>query len=224
MASIERKYQFAVIATDVVIFTVKDGFLEVLLIEMKKKPYMGRWALPGGLVHPREPLDVAALRHLVLKTGIKSTYLEQLYTFGKVDRDPFGRVVSVAYMALMPGQNLKLHTTREYADVAWFPVEHLPKLAYDHREIIHYAVTRLKSKLGYSNIVHSLLPDEFTFGDLQKIYEVILRKRLDKRNFRKKIRSLKFVRAVGRKKVGAAHRPAELFAFVNRKLALIDIL
>jgi len=224
MLKIKKKYSFAVIATDVVIFTVHAGVLKVLFINMKKKPYTGAWALPGGLIRGEESLDQAALRHLKQKAGVGDAYLEQLATFGEVDRDPFGRVVSVAYMALISQEGVRLKTTEEYSDVRWFPVKHLPALAYDHAEIVKYALARLRTKLEYSNAVYSLLPREFTLSDLQGIYEIILGKKLDKRNFRKKILALGILRNIDRKKVGTPNRPAALYSFVKRTPAVVKIL
>jgi 8-oxo-dGTP diphosphatase len=224
MGKIQKKYKFAVIASDVVIFTIKDGELQVLLIKMKKAPFTGCWAAPGGLVKPAESVDSAAKRILQEKTGVSNVYLEQLYTFGKVDRDPFGRVVSVAYFALIPYTGLMLRTTEEYEDVRWYPVNKLPKLAYDDDEIISCAIQRLKSKLGYTNIIYSLLPHEFTLSELQKIYEIILGKQFDKRNFRKKFLSLQLVKTTGTKRIGEANRPAELYTFTSRKMQRVDIL
>ncbi len=219
-----KKYQFAVIATDVVVFTVFEGSLRALLIKMKKEPFEGMWAVPGGLVKPDESVDSAAQRQLVSKTGVKEVYLEQLYTFGKVNRDPFGRVVSVAYFALIPNTGIKLYTTDEYADVAWFPVNKLPPLAYDHKEIIKTAITRLISKLEYTNVVYSLLPNNFTLTDLQEIYQIILGKKLDKRNFRKKILSLGLIKKTGKRQVGEGGRPAELFNFVKRAPQVVEMI
>ncbi len=224
MAQAKPKYKFAVIATDVVIFTLKDDKLQALLIKMKKKPYTGFWAAPGGLVKPNESVDQSAKRQLYTKTGVKDVYLEQLYTFGKVNRDPFGRVVSVAYFVLIPNANLKLKTTEEYAGVEWFSINKLPKLAYDHQEVIDYAIKRLQAKLGYTNIVYSLLPKEFTLSDLQKTYEIILNKKLDKRNFRKRILSLKLVKKVDKQRVGEAHRPADFYTFISCKPQIVQIL
>ena len=219
-----RKYKFAVIATDVVILTVDGGELNVLLIKMKKRPYENAWAAPGGLVGGNESVDAAAKRVLSDKTGVGNVYLEQLYTFGRVDRDPFGRVVSVAYFALIPGAGLKLKTTDEYADVKWFPAADLPRLAYDHKEIIGCAVRRLRAKLEYTNIVYGLLPEECTLSDLQEIYEVILGRKLDKRNFRKKIISLGLVAKTGRKTAGEPNRPAVLYRFKKRSPRNMEIL
>jgi 8-oxo-dGTP diphosphatase len=219
-----KKYKHAVIATDVVIFTVQNGQLKVLLIKMKKHPYANMWAAPGGLVRPDESLEDAATRILYAETSVKNVYLEQLYTFGQVDRDPFGRVVSVAYFALIPSGGLQLKTIKEYGGVGWFPVKDLPELAYDHRQIIDTAIERLAAKLSYTNVIYGLLPDEFTLADVQKFYEVILGHQLDKRNFRKKILSLGIVEKINKKKNTGPNRPAELYKFKERKPQMIELL
>lgn len=222
--SIKKKYKFAVIATDIVIFTVAEDSLKVLLIKMKKHPFEGYWAAPGGLVKPRESVDSSAERNLKEKTGLSGVYLEQLYTFGRVARDPFGRVVSVAYYALIPSGGIKLKTTKEYEDVKWFEVRGLPKLAYDHREIIAMAIARLQERLGSTNVAYSLLPRQFTLTGLQKVYEIILGRKLDKRNFRKKFLSTSLIRRIGHKTSGGAHRPAELYEFTSHTLKTADML
>lgn len=224
MKEVRRKYKFTIIATDVVIFTIRDSRLQVLLIKMKKFPFADCWAAPGGLVKVDESVDDAAKRHLFKKTGVKNIYLEQLYTFGSMKRDPFGRVVSVAYFALIPGVHKKLKTTREYSDINWFPIDKLPKMAYDHKEMIDYAISRLKSKIEYTNIVYSLLQEEFTLGELQQVYQIILNRKLDKRNFRRKILSLNLIKRVWRKKKGGASRPAELYMFGKRSPQIVEIL
>ncbi|MEK7570384.1 MAG: NUDIX domain-containing protein [Patescibacteria group bacterium] len=219
-----KKYTFAVIASDVVILTIREGVLHALCIQMQKAPFTGKWAVPGGLVLPTESVDHAAHRLLAEKAGIRNVYLEQLYTFGKVQRDPFGRVVSVAYFALVPSDHLQLRTTKEYAGVRWFPVHKLPGMAYDHAEVVAIAVQRLQAKLAYTNIAFNLLPKEFTLSELQQVYEVIIGKGFDKRNFRKKVLALKLVRPTGQKRVGEANRPAQLYAFTHRSIARADIL
>jgi 8-oxo-dGTP diphosphatase len=224
MKNVIQKYQFAVIATDVVIFTIQDDKLKVLLIQMKKEPYQSYYAVPGGLISPDESVDDSSKRHLEVKTGISNVYLEQLYTFGEVDRDPFGRVVSVAYFALVPSEKVKLQTTAEYGEVGWFEINNLPKLAYDHKKIIKYAVDRLKAKLEYSNVVYGLLSKEFSLGQLQNVYEIILNKKIDKRNFRKKILSLNLVEKTDKKTLGEAHRPADLYRFISRLFKNIEIM
>jgi 8-oxo-dGTP diphosphatase len=219
-----KKHKFTAVATDVVIFTVREQKLQVLLIKMKKSPYQNHFAMPGGMIRVDETVDEGAKRILKEKVNIENVYLEQLYTFGEVGRDPFGRVVSVAYFALIPSDNLVLKTTSEYADIGWFPIADLPPLAYDHNKIVRTAVKRLQNKLSYSNIVYSLLPDEFTLGEIQNTYEIILGTKLDKRNFRKKLFSLNLVKSLGRQKRGMANRPATLYAFTSKKLREVEML
>lgn len=219
-----RKYAHAVIATDVAIFTVEEGELKVLLIKMKKHPYEKAWAIPGGLVRGDESLDDAARRHLSGKTGVERVYLEQLASFGAPDRDPFGRVVSVAYVALIPVGTKELRTTEEYGGVAWFPVRKLPPLAYDHKEILMTAVERLRAKLAYTNIAYGLLPREFTLTELQRVYEIILGTALDKRNFRKKLAALGLLVPTGKTRKEGAHRPALLYRFAEHKPRNIEVL
>lgn len=221
---VSKKYIHAVIATDIVLFTIIDKELNVLLIKMNKAPYEGMWAAPGSLVQAEESIDDAAKRVLVEKSGIKNAYIEQLATFGKVNRDPFGRVVSVAYLGIIPNPPVLLTTTEEHREVNWFPVKKLPSLAYDHKEIIKEAYERLKSKLAYTNIATHIVPDEFTLSDLQLTYEIVLGKELDKRNFRKKLFEVKLVKKTGKLDIGKAHRPAELYRFVSREQKNVEIL
>ena len=224
MQKVIKKYSHAVIAADVVIFTIQQHELKVLLIQMKNPPYQDCWAAPGGLVKGSESVETAACRILVEKTGVKDVYLEQLYKFGEVDRDPFGRVVSVAHMALIPSKGVALATTQEYGDVAWFSLKKLPKLAYDHADMIALAVKRLQAKLGYTNVVYGILPQQFTLTDMQESYEAILGKKLDKRNFRKKTLSFGMLKNTRKKVKGRANRPAELYEFLTKKPNSFSIL
>lgn len=222
---LKKTYKFVIVAIDAVVLVVKDEVLRVLLIKPKRAALKESWALPGGMVMPKESVDEAVWRHLAQKAGLSDVYLEQLYTFGKVKRDPFGRVVSVAHLALIPpDKKIDLKTTEAYTDIKWFPVGCLPSLAYDHKEIIAKALERLRAKLAYTNIVYSLLPERFTMGQMQRVYEMILDRKLDKRNFRKKIKVLNLIKKVGRQKRGAPNRPAELFTFVSKKPRIIGIL
>ena len=148
------------VAVDAVLFTIADRELKTLLVKIKKGPFVGSWAFPGGLVQIGEPLDEAARRELSEKTGVQDLYLEQLYTFGDARRDPVVHTVAVAYFALVPHFDQVLHSGEKYADVGWFPVRALPQLAYDHNAIAAYALQRLQAKLGYTNIVYSLLPQQ----------------------------------------------------------------
>lgn len=224
MAKLHKKYKFAVIATDVVLFTVHEKELMVLLIKMKKHPFENAWAAPGGLVGPEESVGEAAAKHLANKAGIKNVYLEQFYTFGEVNRDPFGRVVSVAHLALIPKSRYVLKTSEEYEDVRWFSVKDLPSLAYDHKDMIKLGIEKLKDRLKTSNIVYSLLPQEFTLSELQKIYEIILGRKFDKRNFRKKFLSLNIIKSLQKQRRGGANRPAQLYTFIARSPRLVEVI
>jgi 8-oxo-dGTP diphosphatase len=167
-------------------------------------------------VRPEEDMLSGATRNLKEKTAVKGAYLEQLYAFGRPDRDPRGRVVSVAYMALISAEPVELRTTERYGGISWFSIKKLPPLAYDHREIVEYAISRLRTKLEYTNIVYSLLPEKFTLTRLQNIYEIILDRSLDKRNFRKKFLSLGLIQATKQFERGGRQRPAQLFKFKHR--------
>ena len=211
------------VAVDAVLFTLTQGALRTLLVKIKKGGFADRWAFPGGLVQLDESLDAAAQRELYEKTGVQDLYLEQLYTFGSATRDPSARTVSVAYFALIPPLAQTLHLGEKYADIAWFPVHDLPELAYDHNAIAEYALQRLQSKLGYANIVYGLLPQEFTVAELQGVYEIILDRQLDRRNFRRKIISSGLLKPLLKTRRGA-HRPAQLYTFSQRQPMQLDVL
>ncbi len=213
-----------VVAVDVAIFTLLGGELKVVLVKVKKRPYSGMWALPGGIIRSDESLEEAAYRELAEKTGLKNVYLEQLYTFGDVERDKTRRAVSTVYFALVDAEGLRLKTTEKYAGIEWFPVKRLPRFGYDHAGVIRYAVKRLRWKLEYTNVAWSLLPKTFTLTELQTAYEAILSRKLDKRNFRKKILSLKLLASTGKMKRSGAHRPAELYRFKTRKPVIVKVL
>jgi len=213
---------YAYLAVDVIVFTVDERDLKALLVKIRGGPFAGKWAFPGGMVGIAEPLDTAAERELTAQTGLDDLYLEQLRTFGKPDRDPRARVVSTAYFALAPRKAVRRSGGR-YADVAWFPVRRLPPLAYDHDTMVAHALERLRSKLEYTNIVYSLLPAEFTLGELQDLYETILGRCLDRRNFRRKILATGLLRALPRQRRGP-HRPATLYSFIKRKPTVVAIL
>ena len=219
-----KSKNYPIAAVDMVVFTVEDNALKVILIKMKKKPFKNRWAFPGGRVGVKESLDQAAQRELYEKTGLKKVYLEQLYTFGQVNRDPLARIVSVAYFALVNSQGIRLKTTTKYAGIDWFNVKELPSLAYDHKEIAKVALERLRAKLEYTNIVYSLLPRYFTLSELRRVYEIILDRKLDRRNFQKKIFRLKLLRPTSQIRKGLPHRPARLYAFRKREPMIIEIL
>lgn len=212
------------VAVDVAVFTVRDGALHVLLVETSGGPFAGAWALPGGLVRDDEALDEAAARELAARTGVGDIYLEQLYTFGSPDRDPHARVVSVAYVALIPHGRFPARLDNpKYRRVAWSAVRRLPPLAYDHADVVRVAVARLRAKLHYTNLVYTLLPPAFTVSELQAVYEAILDRRLDRRNFRKKILSTGLLVPLGRVRRGA-HRPAALHRFRRRRPMTVALL
>lgn len=223
MPKLPQKPAIAV-AADAAIFTVQDGVLKVLLIRMKKKPYTGRWALPGGRLEAAETAEGTARRILRVQTGVHDAYLEQLATFDAPKRDPFGRVISVAHVALMRSEGVTLKTSEKYAGVKWEAIAKAKSLAYDHDLILETAVRRLRAKLEYTNVVWSLLPEIFSLSELQQAYEAILGRVLDKRNFRKKILSLGLLASTGKKRAEGPHRPAELYRFRRRELSYIDIL
>ncbi len=210
------------VAVDLVIYTLNRKALRCLLVQVKEGPFAGRWAFPGGLVGAEESLDQAAEREVRERTGVKNGYLEQLYTFGKPERDPATRAVSVSYLALVPFQGVRLNPASKYGDIGWFSANHIPHLAYDHDQVGRLALQRLRSKLHYTNIVYSLLPSEFTLGELQEIYETILHRPLDRRNFRKKILTLGLLKQLRKKRHGT-HRPASLYAFMKRRPMIIEM-
>lgn len=210
------------VAVDVVVFTLIQKVLQCLLVQIKEGPFAGMWAFPGGLVAADESLDQAAERETGERTGVANSYIEQVYTFGKPERDPATRVVSVCYLALVAEQRARINATQKYADIRWTPVSRIPHLAYDHDQVARLALQRLRSKLQYTNIVYSLLPSEFTLGELQEVYEIILHRTLDRRNFRKKILSLGLLKRLRKKRRGT-HRPAALYAFIRRRPMVIEM-
>jgi 8-oxo-dGTP diphosphatase len=199
------------VTADIVLFTIRDRSLQLLLIKRAAKPFAGRYALPGGFVKQDESLDAAAVRELREETGVSKVYLEQLYTFGDPKRDPRGRVITVAYYALVPNtQSLEAGT--DAAEAAWFPVTDLPPLAFDHRKIVEYAHQRIQNKLNYTNVGFELLPPKFTLTELQLVYEAILGQDLDKRNFRRKISQQGIVKPA-KEWVQTVTKPAQLYRF-----------
>ena len=207
------QYPRAALTVDCVVFGFDEGELKVLLIERALEPFKGKWALPGGFVRVEETVDEAARRELAEEAGLQDVFLEQLYTFGAVNRDPRERVVSVAYYALV---KLSAHDTRaatDAADARWFPISKVPKLAFDHANILATALARLKSKVRYQPIGFELLPPNFTLSQLQHLYEAVLESDLDKRNFRKKVLSLGLLIPLKETRMMGRHRPAQLFRF-----------
>lgn len=210
------------IAVDVVLFTIQGGTLKVLLVKRQQMPYRGTRALPGGFVGHEESVDAAALRELQEETNIANIYLEQLYTFGEPTRDPRGRVISVAYYALVNWQQFQLKARQRVSEASWFAVKRLPVLAFDHRRIVDYALERLRNKINYTTVGFQLLSKHFTLTELQSSYEVILGQRLDKRNFRRKMLQLRILKDTRGFKAQGRQRPARLYTFTEPKVVKLQ--
>ncbi len=210
------------VTVDLVIFTVDDKKLKVLLVKRANEPFEGCWSIPGGFLKKGESLEEAASRVMEEKTGVREVYLEQLYTFGRPDRDPRARIITVTYFALIPWMRLIQPGSRKISDLAWFSVDDVPELAFDHLEILRRAVTRLRAKVSYSSIVYGLLPEAFRLSDLQKMYEIIINEKLDKRNFRKRMLATGLLEETGKKERLGAHRPAMLYQFKKREVVFFD--
>ena len=211
--SYSYEYPRPAVTVDCVIFGLDESqLLKVLLIQRAHAPFEGHWALPGGFVDMDEDLETAALRELEEETGVRDVFIEQLYTFGAPKRDPRGRVISVAYYALV---NLSKHPVQAASDarkVEWFAIDQLPPLAFDHQQVLSIAIQRLRAKVRYQPIGFELLPEKFTLTQLQTLYETILGVSLNKRNFRTRILKMNVLKKIEQQK-GVAHRPAYLYAF-----------
>jgi 8-oxo-dGTP diphosphatase len=204
------------LTVDIVIFTIEQGALKVLLVKRGIEPFTGQYAIPGGFVLENESLDQAAMRELREETGVAEVYLEQLYSFGDPKRDPRGRVVTVAYYALISAEHSQLRAGSDAAAAAWFAVDAVPDLAFDHPKILAYAVERLRNKLEYTTVGFQLLPEKFSLSELQEVYEAILGKKLDKRNFRRKLALLKILKPTSEYRRDG-RKPARLYRFVAAK-------
>jgi 8-oxo-dGTP diphosphatase len=206
-------YPRAALTVDCVVFGYDEGELKVLLIQRALEPFKGRWALSGGFVRVEETIDDAARRELAEETGLKDVFLEQLYTFGAISRDPRERVVSVAHYALVKLSDHRAKAATDAANAEWFPISKMPKLAFDHADILSTALTRLKGKVRYQPIGFELLPPKFTLSELQHLYEAVLETELDKRNFRKKVLGFGLLVPLKESRMAGRHRPAQLFRF-----------
>lgn len=211
------EYPRAALTVDCVVFGFDETELKVLLIQRALEPFKGRWALPGGFVRVEETVDDAARRELVEETGLKNVFLEQLYTFGTVNRDPRERVVSVAHYALVKLSDHRAKAATDAANAEWFPVSKVPALAFDHADILAAALARLKGKVRYEPIGFELLPPKFTLSQLQHLYEAVLATDLDKRNFRKKVLGFGLLIPLKQTQMTGRHRPAQLFSFDAEK-------
>ena len=210
------------VTTDLVIFTIKDNSLKALLVKRNVEPFKDKWALPGGFVRMEESLEDSAKRELFEETGVKDVYLEQLYSFGNPKRDPRGRVITISYFSLINSEKVKLKASTDVSEAKWFPVSKIPSIAFDHKEILNYAIKRLKWKFEYTTIAFSLLSNKFSLGELQKIYEIVFEKQIDKRNFRKKILSLNILKKESIRK-DATYRPPQLYSLKKDIGEIIEI-
>jgi 8-oxo-dGTP diphosphatase len=202
------------ISVIVVILTVDESGLRVLVIHRSGEPHLGWWALPGGHLLTGESLADAAARKLFEETGVEDVYLEQLFTFDDLDGEAGS--VAVAYFALVDPRRVRLRNEPTW-EPRWFPIADLPELAFDNRKVVDYALLRLRNKLEYTNVAYSLLPLSFTLSELQAVYESIFGRRMDKRNFRRRMLSQGIIRPTGKTIARGAHRPAELFEFTSRQ-------
>ncbi len=218
----KEEYEKPSVTVDIVIFTMRDHDLKVLLVKRNLDPFKGRWAIPGGFVRIHESLEEAAKRELEEETGVKNVYLEQLYSFGDPKRDPRGRVITVAYMALVNSDKINLRASNDVSDAQWFSVSKLPTLAFDHKDILTYALKRLRWKFEYTTVAFSLLSERFTMKEVQDIYEIVFDKKFDKRNFAKKILSLDILKEEGIKK-DVSHRRPQLYSLKKNIAEIVEI-
>ncbi|WP_407482459.1 NUDIX hydrolase [Elizabethkingia meningoseptica] len=211
------------VAVDAVVFGYFDKEdLQILLIKRKIEPFKGSWALPGGLVLDDEDLDEAVKRELYEEAGIKPDFLEQLYSFGNVGRDPRNRVVSVAYLGLVNPSYFELFADSDAEDAQWFSVHKLPPLAFDHQKIIDTALKRLRTKIQYQPVGFNLLNEEFPFSDLENLYKAIIGQEIDRRNFRKKIMSYGLLNETNNFKKEGSGRPGKMFTFNQEKYKALE--
>jgi 8-oxo-dGTP diphosphatase len=213
------QYEMPAVAVDCVIFglDLETKDLKVMLIERDLDPFAGMWAIPGGFVRRGESLEQAAARELEEETGISNVFLEQLYSFGDPGRDPRGWVISVAYYALVSPEGHRVVARTDARQAAWFTVKRLPRLAFDHARIVQAALERLRGKLSYAPVGFELLPRKFTVRQLQNLYEIVIGRKLDNRNFRKKIFGMDLLRELDEMQHGVPHRAARLYSFDERK-------
>ena len=210
-------YPRPAVTTDCVIFGFDAGELKVLLIERGIEPFKGRWAMPGGFLNMDENADDCARRELLEETGVENVFIEQLYTFSDVNRDPRGRVITVAYYALIKLSDYKVTAGDDASKAQWFPISKVPALAFDHDHMLRVALNRLKGKIRYQPIGFELLPEKFTMPELQNLYESILEVSLDRRNFRKKIMGTGVIVDHEESVKGVPHKGAKYYSFDKAK-------
>jgi 8-oxo-dGTP diphosphatase len=205
------------LSTDCVVFGYAESQLQIALIERKRGPFTGAWALPGGFMEGDETIEEGARRELLEETGIDNIYLKQCGAFSQVDRDPRGRVITLAFFALVDPSQYQLISSGDAARANWWPANALPCLAFDHAAIVESAWSALRVAVSSTPLAFTLLPKLFTLGQLQQFYEQVYKTQIDKRNFRKRVAKLEHVAATGKSTEGAAHRPAQLYTFDSDK-------
>ncbi len=219
--------QYTIVATDVVIMTIKDGELAARMMKVHRPPYYeNQYGFPGGLILISETAEQAALRIVKERAGLRehSIYLEQLQTFSELNRDKRGKVVSISYLALVPWEELDGAERDSDDELAWIPVKKLRNLAYDHNDMLKVAKERLSSRVTYTTLIAKIMPKEFTLTELEKTFELVSGKSLDKRNFRKKIEKLSVLTDLKKKTEGVKHRPAKLYKFTSEKVIILEML
>lgn len=212
------------LTVDNLLFTIINSKLQILLIKRLLDPYKDCWAIPWWFVLDDESIEKAAYRELYEETNVEWIYLEQLFTFWDLWRDPRWRVVSVAYMSVVSREKIILKAWTDAKEVKFFPIVKLPKLAFDHKEILNYWIQRLKYKMEYTNISKYFLSDKFTLSELQNIYEIVFEKKFDARNFRKKIDKLDIIAPTWEMQFWVKHRPAMLYKFLDKSLKIVEII
>lgn len=203
------------VTVDVVIFTILDDELQLLLVKRGVRPYIGAWALPGGFVGIDEELHDAAVRELAEETGLDCAYLEQLGAYGQPDRDSRERVISIPYFAVISSDTIQLQGGSDAVQAAWHSCNALPPLAFDHDSIVQLAMQRIAERTRDTSVALLFLQEEFTLSELQRVHELLLSESIDKRNFRKWVNSVDYLKPTGRKRTGGQHRPAALYTAVQ---------
>lgn len=209
---IDKFFQFG-LSVDCVVFGYQEGTLKILLIKRGAEPYINQWALPGDLVYPNEDIEVAARRILHDLTALDNLYLEQTQVYGRVDRHPIGRVITVGYYSLINIENYDPHASSWAESVFWVDINKIPSLAFDHNEILDQALETLRFRVRHRPVGFELLPQKFTIGELRRLYEALLNETYDNANFRKKILSMKMLKCLGEYEQNVAHRPSRLYSF-----------
>lgn len=215
-----KKTQMNDVTVDIVILTIENNFLKVLLTNRILTPFKNHLTLPGGFIDIKLDLEKNVEEILRRDTGLDNVYLEQLYTFGDINRDPRKRIISISYFALINSKERKITENKiKFNNIGWFDLNDLNnlKIGFDHKNMIKLAIQRIKNKIEYTNICFQLLDKEFTLKDLQESYEIILGRKLDKRNFSKKIYSLDILKDLKKERKKGKMRPAKLYSFKNNK-------